>query len=152
MKRSILFVVFGLVCSVSFFGQSVTALGIDLESDLVLHYTFDGDDGTNVWAASGNGNHGYCGPIEFELRTGAKSRELGDLETALSFSTHLDFTRECWCRAAVLEKTLRSKGVTVPRDDVFVAAAALFYDVTLLTADPHFELMRTRGRIKLRLV
>jgi len=94
----------------------------------------------------------HCGPIEFELRTGAKSRELGDLETALSFSTDLDFTRECWCRAAVLEKTLRSKGVTVPRDDVFVAAAALFYDVTLLTADPHFELMRTRGRIKLRLV
>jgi len=66
-------------------------------------------------------------------------------------STLLDFPKACWRRAAEIEKQLRSKGVTVPRDDIFVAAAALYHDVSIYGCDPHFELMRDKGDIALRI-
>jgi predicted nucleic acid-binding protein len=98
------------------------------------------------------GEAAYCAPIEFELLTGAKPKEMADTEAALSFSTFLPFPRACWQRAARMEKQLRTKGVTVPRDDVFVAAAALHHHVPLFSCDPHFALMRDKGGIRLRLV
>jgi predicted nucleic acid-binding protein len=94
----------------------------------------------------------YCGPVEFELLTGAKPRELADIRTALSFSTLLDFPQACWQRAAHIEKVLRKKGVTVPRDDIFVAAAAIHHGVALFTHDPHFVLIRDRGGAPVELV
>jgi len=98
------------------------------------------------------GEAAYCGPIEFELLTGAKAREKADVGTALGFSTLLDFPRACWQRAAVLEQRLRTKGVTVPRDDIFVAAAALHHKIAIFSHDPHFTLMRDKGGIPLDLV
>jgi predicted nucleic acid-binding protein len=98
------------------------------------------------------GDAAYCGPIEFELLSGAREAEIGDIQRALGFSTRLEFAPECWPRAAQLERTLRSKGVTVPRDDLFVAAAALHHDVALYATDPHFALLRDRARVPLRLV
>jgi predicted nucleic acid-binding protein len=94
----------------------------------------------------------YCGPVEFELLTGAKSREIADVKTALGFSTLLEFSRACWQQAAEIEKQLRARGVTVPRDDIFVSAAALQHGVSILSCDPHFALMRDRGKLPLDLV
>jgi len=93
-----------------------------------------------------------CGPIEFELLSGARPSEAAGVHTAISFCETLDFTRACWRRAAELEAGLRGRCVTVPRDDVFVASAALEYGVPIYACDAHFELMRTKGEQGLTLV
>ena len=64
----------------------------------------------------------------------------------------LVFSRACWQCAAEVERKLRAKGVTVPRDDIFVAAAALHHGVAVFTLDPHFSLMRDKGGFDLELV
>lgn len=98
------------------------------------------------------GDAAVCGPIEFELLAGARPAEIGDVRTAVSFCISIEFTTECWRRAAALESALRGKGVTVPRDDIFVAATALEHEIPLYTHDTHFELMQAKGGLKLRLV
>ena len=97
------------------------------------------------------GTAAYCGPVAFELLTGARPAEMDDLNEALSLATLLDFPLKCWRRAATLETSLRARGVTVPRDDVFVAAASLHGGVPLYTCDPNFALMRDRGAVPLQL-
>jgi predicted nucleic acid-binding protein len=97
------------------------------------------------------GEAAVCGPVEFELLVGARASERADLQEAISLCHPLEFTLPCWRRAADLERELRTKGVTVPRDDVFVAAAALTHQVPLLACDSHFELMRSKGSLALEL-
>ena len=63
----------------------------------------------------------------------------------------LEFSSVCWRRAADLERALRAKGITVPRDDIFVASAALEHGTPIYCCDAHFELMRARGGQKLEL-
>jgi len=98
------------------------------------------------------GEAAYCGPIESELLVGARQREKADVEAALGFTTLLAFPLECWRRSAAIEKQLRARGVTVPRDDIFVGAAALHHAVAIFSDDPHFALMRDRGGLPLTLV
>ena len=98
------------------------------------------------------GEAAYCGPIVFELMTGARDSEAPTIRKALSFSSLLDFSLDCWERAAHLEKELRQKGVTVPRDDIFVAAAALHHAVALYATDPHFSMIRDAVAHRLALV
>jgi len=92
------------------------------------------------------------GPIEFELLTGARPAELDDVRTAMSFCEQLEFSPACWRRAAEVERELRTRGVTVPRDDVLVAAVALEHKTPLYARDEHFALMQTKGKLKLQLV
>ncbi len=87
----------------------------------------------------------YCGPVEFELLSGARDAERADVEAALTFSTCLEFSRPCWRRAAELEQRLRLRGITIPRDDVFVAATAVHYRVALYACDAHFALLFKAG-------
>ena len=98
------------------------------------------------------GEAAYCGPIEFELLSGARDSEMADIRAAFHFSERLDFPDACWQRAAQIERDLRAKGVTIPRDDIFVAAAALHHNVSLYSCDPHFTLVREKGNIPLRLL
>jgi|ETNmetMinimDraft_26_1059896.scaffolds.fasta_scaffold23120_4 predicted nucleic acid-binding protein len=97
------------------------------------------------------GEAAFCGPIEFELLTGARSSERRDINRALDYSHLLDFPRECWQRAAKIEQSVRRRGVMVPRDDILVAATALHHDVAVYAIDPHFELLVKRGRVRLDL-
>lgn len=46
------------------------------------------------------GEAAYCGPVEFELMTGARESEVEAIRTALRFSTMLDFPLACWQEAA----------------------------------------------------
>jgi len=98
------------------------------------------------------GEAAYCGPVEFELLTGARASERKAVESALAFSNSLDFPRACWRLAADIEYSVRRKGVTVPRDDIFVAAAAKHHDVPLYTTDPHFSLIIQKGNVSILLV
>lgn len=98
------------------------------------------------------GESAYCGPVEFELLSGARPKERADVKAALGFSEFLVFSRACWQRAAEMEQQLRAKGVTVPRDDIFVAAAAVHHGVPVYSLDPHFALIHDKGGVKLELV
>ncbi len=97
------------------------------------------------------GEAAYCGPIEFELMTGTRNSEVEPIRTALGYSILLDFPLACWRQAAQLESGLREVGVTVPRDDIFVAAAALHHRTPVYASDAHFPLMRDRGHLSLQL-
>jgi predicted nucleic acid-binding protein len=97
------------------------------------------------------GDAAYCGPIEFELLSGAREAEIADLRDALRFSACLEFAADCWGSAAQIERALRGKGITVPRDDLLVASVALHHAVPLFSCDPHFVLIRDKGRVPLRL-
>ncbi len=92
-----------------------------------------------------------CGPVEFELLAGARPAEMADVLTAISLCEQVEFSAACWRRAAEVERDLRGLGVTVPRDDVFVASVALEYDMPVYACDAHFELIQGKGRQQLRL-
>ncbi|MEI8242340.1 MAG: PIN domain-containing protein [bacterium] len=98
------------------------------------------------------GEAAYCGPIEFELLSGARESEMPHIREVFRFSACLDFPAACWQRAAQIGRDLRAQGVTIPRDDLFVAAAALHHDVALYACDQHFTLVRDTTRLPLRLL
>jgi predicted nucleic acid-binding protein len=81
----------------------------------------------------------YTCPIRFELLSGAKPGEEGDLQEAFALSQHLPFGQEDWLRAARLERQLRSSGVNIPRNDLFVATVAIRANVAVLCRDAHFS-------------
>jgi predicted nucleic acid-binding protein len=81
----------------------------------------------------------YTCPIRFELLSGVRPAEQADLEQAFAFSHHLPFGADDWCAAALLERQLRGKGVTVPRNDLFVATVAIRSGLPLVCRDAHFE-------------
>ena len=99
-----------------------------------------------------SGEAAHCGPVRLELYAGARDAEIADVRAALALSVLLDFPCDCWDRAGQIENLLRRKGVTVPRDDVLVAAAALHHGVAVYAADAHFQTMRDSGHLPLRLV
>jgi predicted nucleic acid-binding protein len=81
----------------------------------------------------------YTCPVRFELWCGVKREEEGDLEEAFRFSHHVPFEIADWRGAALLERQLRSKGVTVPRTDIFVATVAIRTGISVTCRDAHFE-------------
>jgi predicted nucleic acid-binding protein len=110
-----------------------------------------GEVKTRVAAYIDMGEAAYCGPVAFELLSGARDAEIPDIREAFRFSHQVEFSFDCWQRAAEAERALRKRGITIPRDDIFVAAAALHHRIPLYTCDPHFTLMRDKGKMPLRL-
>ncbi len=81
-------------------------------------------------------------PIRFELLSGAKPNEEADVTQALGLSQHVPFEQGDWLEAAKLERELRRAGVTLPRNDLFVAVVAIRTGFSVLCRDQHFERMR----------
>jgi predicted nucleic acid-binding protein len=84
----------------------------------------------------------YTCPIRFELLSGAKPNEEADLEQALSLAQHCPFEPDDWRQAATLERRLRAKGLTIPRNDLFVAVVAIRVQMPVLCRDKHFDAIR----------
>jgi predicted nucleic acid-binding protein len=84
----------------------------------------------------------YTCPIHFELLSGARSQEEADLRSALGFSHRMVFEPADWTAAALLERQLRAKGLTVPRNDLFVAIVAIRARVPVVCRDVHFDAIR----------
>jgi predicted nucleic acid-binding protein len=84
----------------------------------------------------------YTCPIQFELLSGVKAGEEEDLEQALMLARHFPFEPDDWRAAALLERQLRAKGLTVPRNDLFVATVAVKTGLTLVCRDSHFDTVR----------
>jgi predicted nucleic acid-binding protein len=98
------------------------------------------------------GDAGFCGPVLYELLLGARPAETALVRQALGFCRLLDFPIEAWELGATLEKTMRLKGISIPCDDLLVAAAALHNDVPLYSTDKHFQTLVEHAASKLRLV
>jgi predicted nucleic acid-binding protein len=81
----------------------------------------------------------YTCPIRFELLSGVRAGEERDLEQAFFLSNHLPFEQDDWREAALLERQLRARGLTVPRNDLFVATVAIRTGVVVLCRDTHFS-------------
>ena len=81
-------------------------------------------------------------PIQFELLSGVKPAEEDDLNQALDLSRHLPFGEEDWRMAATLERELRARGVTIPRNDLFVATVAVRTGLPVVCRDAHFDSAR----------
>ena len=63
-------------------------------------------------------------PVRVELWSGVKAGEEPDLKQALALARHFLFEPDDWPAAALLERDLRGKGLTIPRNDLFVAVVA----------------------------
>jgi len=94
----------------------------------------------------------YYGPILYELMLGARPAEMPLIRRALWFCGFLEFPLGAWELGASLEKGMRQKGITIPRDDILVAATALHHDVPLYCSDKHFQAIAKHVAPKLRLV
>lgn len=93
----------------------------------------------------------YTCPVHFELICGATNRREEELiRDALGMCRHLVFSEAHWIAAARIERDLRWKGITVPRDDVFIAAVALAGSIPVLCVDHHFDLIRDHARTALK--
>jgi predicted nucleic acid-binding protein len=92
----------------------------------------------------------YTCPIRFELLSGVRPAEEADLRTAFAFSHHVPFERGDWDEAARLERQLRAKGLTIPRNDLFVATVAIRTGLPIICRDAHFESVRGLTGRKLR--
>lgn len=84
----------------------------------------------------------YTCPVRFELLSGVKPGEEADLNQALAFSRHVPFEREDWREAALLERQFRARGLTLPRNDLFVATVAIRARLPVACRDTHFDAMR----------
>ncbi len=84
----------------------------------------------------------YTCPIRFELLSGVRPEEEADLELVFEFSRHVPFEPEDWAEAASLERAFRAKGLTIPRNDLFVATVAMRVEAPVVCRDAHFEAMR----------
>ena len=98
------------------------------------------------------GDAAFCGPILYELMLGARPAETALIRKVLGFCQCLEFPIAVWDRGASLEKGMRQKGITIPRDDILVAAAALHHDVPLYCSDKHFQIIARHAAPKLRLI
>jgi predicted nucleic acid-binding protein len=80
----------------------------------------------------------YTCPIHFELLSGVRPQEEASLREALDLSHHIVFGTDDWRYAAFLERTLRAAGLTIPRNDLFVATVAIRTGLPLVCRDAHF--------------
>ena len=81
-------------------------------------------------------------PIEFELLSGVKPAEEGDLKQALALAQHFPFLQDDWSAAALLEWRLQAEGLTVPRNDIFVAVIAIKLRQPVACRDKHFDAIK----------
>ena len=94
---------------------------------------------------------GFTCPVFFELLCGVKENERDDLEKTFSFCERMVFEPRDWEEAARLERQVRAKGLTIPRNDLFVATVALRTGWKLVCRDHHFEQMRDKAGLPLDL-
>ena len=84
----------------------------------------------------------YTCPVRFELLSGVKPEEEADLTEAFRLSSHVPFASDDWKEAALLERALRSKGVTIPRNDLFVATVGIRTGLGVVCRDAHFDAVK----------
>ena len=98
-----------------------------------------------------SGSAAYTCPIYFELLLGARASEEAYIKAILAESTRIYFVDKHWEMASRLGRQMRSAGVTVPINDLFVATVSVSDRVRLLCKDEHFSMMKRVMGNQLRL-
>jgi predicted nucleic acid-binding protein len=90
-----------------------------------------------------------CGVILAEVLQGIR-HESDHVRVSFLFTfIFLPMTRETFVRAANIYRTLRQQGITIRKPiDCMIAAPAIEHDIPLLHHDRDFEVMASRGLLK----
>ena len=65
---------------------------------------------------------------------------------------YFEANQEIWTKASQLGYDLRRKVKTIPSADLLIASIAIYYDLYLLHADQHFEIIKQISDLKTRSV
>ena len=80
-----------------------------------------------------------CGVVLFELVQGVRSDvEKEQILTTVSHLRYVEMSKPLWQKAGDLSASLRKKGLTLPHSDIFIAAIAIEYNLSIFTLDGHF--------------
>ncbi len=82
-----------------------------------------------------------CGPVEMEFLGGARPAGRPKLQAWLDIVPYLPNDQKLWRRAATNFSDCRSKGLTVPWNDILIATIALESGHRVYTVDKHFDAM-----------
>ncbi len=88
-------------------------------------------------------------PVYFEILSGARPAEVALIEETFSLCQRVFFQPEHWRKAAEFEQQSRARGLTVPRDDIFVATVAAQAGLPIGCHDKHFDWLRDRAGLPL---
>lgn len=89
------------------------------------------------------------GIINLELLGGTKTRkEFMRLKGHLAALDMIETDNEIWESAYDLAFKLRRRGITIPHTDILIAACGLAADATVVHVDIHFEMIRSKHKLK----
>ncbi len=89
------------------------------------------------------------GIIILELLQGTKTKkEYEEIFSDLSALHYFEENKEIWKKASLLGFELRRKGKTIPSTDLLIASISLYYDLDILHADNHFEIIKLYLNLK----
>ncbi|MCL4216253.1 MAG: PIN domain-containing protein [Candidatus Hydrogenedentes bacterium] len=97
------------------------------------------------------GEAGFTCPIYFEIMAGVRAHEIAIVKRGLSYCKRFMFKPRFWDAAALAYRQLRTQGLTIPKEDVYVAAAASGLALPLLCRDKHFDVIRDNSDLELDL-
>jgi len=89
------------------------------------------------------------GIIILELLQGTKTKkEYEEIFSDLSALHYFEENKEIWEKASLLGFKLRRKGKTVPSTNLLIASISLYYNLNILHADNHFEIIKLYSNLK----
>lgn len=89
------------------------------------------------------------GIIILELLQGTKTKkEYEEIFSDLSALHYFKENKEIWKKASLLGFELRRKGKTIPSTDLLIASISLYYNLNILHADNHFEIIKLYSNLK----
>ena len=89
------------------------------------------------------------GIIILELLQGSRTKkEYNEILSDLFALHYFEENKEIWKKASQLGFDLRRKGKTIPSTDLLIASIALHYNLILLHADNHFEIIKFYSNLK----
>lgn len=90
------------------------------------------------------GEAAWCSVVRLELWNGARGQHEIKVLTEMELSLpELEITNKVWQASYALARSARVAGITVPPQDLLVAACAKHYRVQLEHADAHFDALMT---------
>jgi len=90
-----------------------------------------------------------AGIIILELLQGTKTKkEYEEIFSDLSALHYFEENKEIWKKASLLGFELRRKGKTIPSTDLLIASISLYYNLNILHADNHFEIIKLYSNLK----
>jgi len=73
-----------------------------------------------------------------------------DIKSNFDTFKYLETDKNIFEKASQVGFRLRREGNTVPLIDLIIAAHCIYYDLTIITTDPHFKLINKKLNLKLK--